>query len=126
MLSHYLPIGEFADKVITPGALNEFCLLDEAPHRLVKPNPGNNEPRKSGKTRILKAKRTWFIDTNDKGGFTLKGGWPTAMMKKDPQLRQEDIGFNFPTKGALVKHLKGPRFRLEQNSVILDGGEIVR
>jgi hypothetical protein len=126
LLSHYLPIEEFADKVITPGALNEFCLLEEAPHRLAKPQPGKNEPLKSGKTMILGAKRTWFIDTNDKGGFTLKGGWPTAMMKKDPQLRKEDIGFNFPTKEALVKHLKGPHFRLEPNTVILDGEEIVR
>jgi hypothetical protein len=126
LMGRHMPVAEFAGKIITPAILNEFCLLHEPDpvEKSTSQDPSRRDPKQC--EEIRKSKRIWFIRKNDQGGYTLHGGWPAAAMKKDPNLRPMDIGFNFPTKEALLKHTDAMNFCPDNNAIIVDNGKIVR
>ena len=63
-------------------------------------------------------KRAWFIERNEHGRWTLRGGYPKAMMREQPDLRQMDIGGQSASKEELL--------RQEGDKLIIDGIHIVR
>ena len=63
-------------------------------------------------------KRAWFIERNARGRWTLRGGYPKAMMREQPDLRQMDIGGQSASKEELL--------RQEGDKIIIDGIHIVR
>jgi len=63
-------------------------------------------------------KRAWFIERNEHGRWTLRGGYPKAMMREQPDLRQMDIGGQSASKEELL--------RQEGDKIIIDGIHIVR
>ena len=63
-------------------------------------------------------KRAWFIERNEHGRWTLRGGYPKAMMREQPVLRQMDIGGQSASKEELL--------RQEGDKIIIDGIHIVR
>jgi hypothetical protein len=71
-------------------------------------------------------KRAWFIERNERGRWTLRGGFPKAMMRKEPEYREMDVGLQFTSKEALLRHLDVLEFCLEGDKVVIDGIHIVR
>ena len=63
-------------------------------------------------------KRAWFVERNEHGRWTLRGGYPKAMMRKQPHLRQMDIRGQSASKEELL--------RQEGDKIIIDGIHIVR
>ncbi len=126
LIGGYFPVKDFVGKQVAAACLDEFCLLEEnvspEPAALTA-KPSRQHKRASGKPN---PKRFWFIERGAQGGYTLKGGWPIKLLKKDPTLRQTDLGHNFATKEELLKHLDTLNFCQENNAVIVDGEEIVR
>ena len=57
-------------------------------------------------------KRVWYVEHTERAvGWTLRGGFPKAMMREDPSLRQCEIGAVFAYKKGLLRHLGGVQFR---------------
>jgi len=142
LINKYLPVKALAGKPLTPALLDEFCLLGPRPieatraihrdkpsgagHLLGRlPKPGNLVQcgKECGGNQ---EKRVWFIERNDNGRYTLKGGYPPFMMLDDPALRQKSIRIDFETKDDLLRHLDKIAFCLEGDKVVMDGDEIVR
>ncbi len=71
-------------------------------------------------------KRAWFIEKNERGKWTLRGGWPKAMMREDPELRQMDIGLELDSKEEVFHHLDDLAFCIDEDKVVIDGIHIVR
>jgi hypothetical protein len=71
-------------------------------------------------------KRAWFIERNERGRWTLRGGWPKEMMREDPTLREMDIGMQFVFKEDLLRDLDEIGFCIDNDKVIIDGIPIVR
>ena len=40
-------------------------------------------------------KRAWFIERNERGRWTLRGGFTKVMMRNDPDLREMDMRLQF-------------------------------
>ena len=142
LINTYIPVKALAGKPLTPALLDEFCLIDREPLKTARiayrdelndtgrvsgglPNPGNPaqcENDGSGNEE----KRVWFIERNDHGRYTLKGGYPPSKMLDEPALRQKSIRIDFATKDDLLRHLDEIAFCLEKDKVVMDGDEIVR
>ena len=136
LINQYLPTKDFANKVITPALLDEFCLLDiglmkmdkvsacgskqGAPASIVKDTrhgqPGGNH---------LAEKLTWFVERNPSGNFTLKGGHYPSAMAMNASLRNEGLPVEFSTKDELVAFLKRIRFCEHKDKVVMDGHQIL-
>ena len=71
-------------------------------------------------------KRAWFIERNEHGRWTLRGGYPKAMMREQPDLRQMDIGGQSASKEELLRHVDEIDFCQEGDKIIIDGIHIVR
>lgn len=71
-------------------------------------------------------KRVYFIERNERGRWTLRGGLTKAMMREDPSIRQMDIGLEFVRKQELLCHLDSMGFTGDGDSVIIDGIHIIR
>jgi hypothetical protein len=71
-------------------------------------------------------KRAFFIERNERGRWTLRGGFPKGMMRKEPEYREMDIGLQFTSKESLLRHLDELEFCLEGDKVVIDGIHIVR
>ena len=72
-------------------------------------------------------KRVWFVEYTDRAsGWTLRGGFPKAMMRQDPSLRQYEIGTVFRYKKGLLRHMQDIGFGGDGDSVVIDGVHIIR
>ena len=71
-------------------------------------------------------KRAWFIERNERGRWTLRGGYTKAMMRKQPHLREMDIRGQCSSKEELLRHMDEINFYQEGDMVIIDGIHIVR
>ena len=127
LIEHYLPVKDFAGKVVTPALLSEFCLLEERIPGFCR-RPQGSPPAESSHPPADKPAGNiiWFIARNERGGYTLKGGCPVETLKNEPGLRQADIGLDFPTKEELLKHLNSLGLGPGSNAVVVDGEGIVK
>lgn len=128
LVNDYLPVEGIAGRVLTPALLDEFCLLDVdlmQASRVRSPRDPMNQASRMAEEDI-KEKRVWFIERNERGYFTLKGGYTLTNMNEDPDLRNMDIGVNFPTKQDLLNHLDQIGFCADGDKVIMDGDQVAR
>lgn len=126
LMSRYIPVKNFIGKHVRVGCLAEFFLLEERPlMEMHQPVVGTLVRSKQMHAKV-QPKRFWFIEQKADGSFTLKGGWPLKMLKQDPILRQTDLGHDFQTKEALLRHLDELNFCEENNAIIVEGEKVIR